>query len=117
MVREADFDNQVRCQVYRFFVDEGRPPVAAETAEILATDQASVEASFGRLADAKIFVFAPGTPYIWMANPLSAVPTPFTVTTPGRRLFANCIWDGLGTIAMLGGTGMVRTWCPDCGER
>ena len=36
-----------------------------------------------------------------MANPLSAVPTPFRVTAGGRTLFANCAWDSLGIPAML----------------
>jgi hypothetical protein len=110
-------DNSVRVEVYRFFVDRARPPVAAELAEALGVDQAGVEASLRRLADSHVLVLAPGTPYIWMANPLSAIPTPFSVEARGRTWFGNCIWDGLGVVAMLGGTGTVHTWCPDCNER
>src|ERR687895_276293 len=33
------------------------------------------------------------------------------------RFFGNCIWDALGVVAMLGGTGTVTTWCPDCHEQ
>jgi hypothetical protein len=51
------------------------------------------------------------------AEPLSAIPTPFRVEIGGRRFFGNCIWDALGVVAMLGGTGTVRTWCPDCHEQ
>ena len=36
-----------------------------------------------------------------MANPLSAVPTPYRVYVDGRRLWANCAWDSLGIPAML----------------
>jgi Alkylmercury lyase len=110
-------DSAVRVEVYRFFVDQGRPPVPAEIAEALEMDQAAAEASVRRLAEQHVLVLAPGTPYIWMANPLSAIPTPFSVEARGRMLFGNCIWDGLGVVAMLGGTGTVRTWCPDCRER
>jgi hypothetical protein len=110
-------DNEVRVQVYRFFVDHGRPPVAAEVAEVLGTEQAAVEDSLRRLADAHVLVLAPGTPYIWMANPLSAIPTPFSVEAAGRTWFGNCIWDALGVVAMLGGDGTVNTWCPDCDAR
>lgn len=110
-------DNAVRVEVYRHFVQEGRPPVPAEVAETLALDQAAVEASFHRLADGHVLVLAPGTPYIWMANPLSAVPTPFLVEAADRTWFGNCIWDALGVVAMLGGSGSVRTWCPDCHKR
>jgi hypothetical protein len=62
-------------------------------------------------------VLAPGTPYIWMAQPLSAIPTPFRVEIGGRHFFGNCIWDALGIVAMMGGTGTVTAWCPDCHEQ
>lgn len=110
-------DTAVRLEVYRFFVDQARPPVPAGIAEAIHVDQASVEESLRRLADGHVLVLAPGTPYIWMANPLSAIPTPFSAESSGRRWFGNCIWDALGIIAMLGGTGNVGTWCPDCRER
>lgn len=109
-------DRAVRLEVYRYFVDQGRPPVPAEIAQALNMDQTSVEGSLRRLADGHVLVLAPGTPYIWMANPLSAIPTPFSVEAEGRTWFGNCIWDALGVVAMLGGTGSVRTWCPDCRE-
>jgi alkylmercury lyase-like protein len=110
-------DTAVRLEVYRFFVDRGRPPVPAEIAEALAMDQGSVEDSLRSLAEQHVLVLAPGTPYIWMANPLSAIPTPFEVQTRGRSWYGNCIWDALGVIAMLDGTGRVTTWCPDCHEQ
>jgi hypothetical protein len=109
-------DPAVRLEVYRFFIDQGRPPVPAEIAEALRMDQGSVQVALRRLADGHVLVLAPGTPYIWMANPLSAIPTPFSVLVGGRTFYGNCIWDALGVVAMLGGTGTVRTWCPDCLE-
>ena len=33
-----------------------------------------------------------------------------------RRLFANCVWDGLSIIALLGGTGRLDTHSPATGE-
>ena len=117
MTEQQGFDNQVRLEVYRFFVEQGRPPVAAEIAETLDSDQALVEDALRRLADGHVLVLAPGTTSIWMANPFSAIPTPFLVQVEERTWYGNCIWDGLGIVAMLGGTGAVRTWCPDCRER
>ena len=116
MDSEHTLDTAVRVELYRFFVAEGRPPVPAEVAEALGTDQASAEDSLRRLAGAHVLVLAPGSRYIWMANPLSAIPTSFRVEIGGRRFFGNCIWDALGIVAMLGGTGTVTTWCPDCHE-
>lgn len=109
-------DTDVRVEVYRFFVDRGRPPVPAEVGAALGLPQAAVEDSLKRLADEHALVLAPGTPYIWMANPLSALPTPYLVDVRGRTWFGNCIWDALGVVAMLGGEGTVKTWCADCGE-
>src|ERR671918_800914 len=73
---EQTVDGRVRVEIYRFFVERGRPPVPAELAESLEMDQAAVEDSLKRLAEGHVLVLAPGTPYIWMANPLSALPTP-----------------------------------------
>jgi alkylmercury lyase-like protein len=109
-------DQAVRVQVYRLFVELGRAPVPAEVAHALDLRQEAVEDALRRLADDHALVLAPGTPYIWMANPLSAIPTPFSVESGGRAFFGNCIWDAMGVVAMLGGTGTVRTWCPDCQE-
>jgi hypothetical protein len=55
-----------------------------------------------------------------MANPLSAVPTPFLVVTEQpqepRQWYGNCIWDALGVISMLQVDGKVVTSCGCCGE-
>jgi Alkylmercury lyase len=112
----VDFDTEVRLAVYRSFVERARPPVPAEVASELNTDQRSVEEAFRRLGDRHVLVLAPGTPYVWMANPFSAIPTPFRVEARGRTYFGNCIWDGLGIVVLLGGSGAVQTSCPDCGE-
>lgn len=112
----AEFDNEVRLAVYRSFVDEGRAPVAPEIAEIVSSTPAQVEDAFRRLHDAHVLVLAPGTPYIWMANPLSALPTPYTVRCNDKTFWGNCIWDSLGVVAMLGSDGSVTSLCPDCGE-
>ena len=116
-MRPNNVDTAARLEVYRFFVDHGRPPVPAELAESLETDQGSVEDSLRRLSEGHVLVLAPGTPYIWMANPFSALPTPFAVEVAERTWYGNCIWDAFGIVAMLGGTGTANTWCPDCRER
>ena len=110
------FDQDVRFQIYDFIVEHGRPPVAAEIAPQLDTTPFNVEVALRRLHDAHILVLAPGTPYVWMANPFSAVPTPYQAHVGERIFFGNCIWDSLGIIAMLGDTGRVGAKCPDCAE-
>ncbi len=113
---EPQFDNQVRLAIYDFFVAAGRAPAAAEIAREVDAQPTDVEAAYRRLADAHVLVLAPGTPYIWMANPFSALPTPFMVTARGREWWGNCIWDALGILAMFGDDGSVKTSCPDCGD-
>jgi hypothetical protein len=109
-------DDVVRLAIMRMFVDEGRPPAPNELASMVEMQQAGVEASLRRLTDAHVIALAPGTPLVWMANPFSALPTPFEVRSGDRRWWGNCIWDALGGLAMIGTDGEVRTSCPDCGE-
>jgi len=102
--------------LYERFVEDGRPPSVAATAAALGLGEAEVADAYRRLHEAHVIVLAPGTADVWMAAPLSAVPTPFKVETERGSFFGNCIWDGLGTVAMLGRSGRVETTCPDCRE-
>jgi hypothetical protein len=111
----STLDDDVRVFVYRFMVDNRRPPMPVEIGSALGIDSGEVEAALKRLADEHVLVLAPGTPYIWLANPLSALPSPFRVTAGGQQYFGICIWDALGVIAMLGDEGSVTSLCPDCG--
>jgi alkylmercury lyase-like protein len=111
-----DLDNQVRLHVYERFVADGRPPAVAETAAALGVGEDEAADAYRRLEQARVIVLAPGTLDVWMANPLSAIPTPFRAETESGSYWGNCIWDGLGVIAMLGGDGTLATSCPDCGE-
>jgi hypothetical protein len=110
-------DRRVRLHLYERFVEDGRPPSVDETAAAVELDRDDTESSYRRLEQAHVIVLAPGTTGVWMASPLSAVPTAFPVETERGAYFGNCIWDALGVVAMLGGNGRVSTTCPDCGER
>jgi hypothetical protein len=112
----STLDRDVRLAVYRRIVEEGRPPTAPEMAVGLGVAALEVEASLRRLSDGHVIVLAPGTPYIWMANPFSAIPTPFEVEVGDRRYFGNCIWDALGISACMDADAHIRTYCPDCSE-
>lgn len=75
------------------------------------------EDSLRRLAETEgALVLLPGSPYVWMAEPFSAVPTSFTVESGSQRWWGNCIWDALAILALLGRDGTVSTSCPDCSE-
>jgi hypothetical protein len=112
----SERDHKVRLHVYERLVAEGRPPTHTETASALGITETGAAKAYRRLAEERVLVLAPGSLRIWMASPFSACPTGFWVETPRGGYWGNCIWDGFGVIAMLGGTGTVYTSCPDCGE-
>jgi hypothetical protein len=115
-VSTDDVDRDVRLFVYERFVADGLPPTVEEVRKGLSLGPGEAEASFERLEDGHVLVFAPGTRNIWMANPLSAFPTPFRVETARGEYWGTCIWDAFGVVAMLGGDGVVRTSCACCGD-
>jgi hypothetical protein len=109
-VDEADL--RLRNLTYELFVELGRAPTAAETGLAAGAD---VREGWRRLHDAHALVLdAAGE--IRMANPFSAVPTPYRVQTRGRWWYANCAWDAFGIHAALGADGRIETNCADCGE-
>lgn len=110
------FDTLIRLQIYRDFVETGRPPSTARLAEILQTPLAEVRAGMERLAAGKVIVLQPESRELMMAAPLCAVPTPYLVHAGGRSYFGACVWDALGIMAMLRRDAALETSCPCCGE-
>jgi hypothetical protein len=111
-----EHDLRLRSETYRLFVDLGRAPTAGEVAEACTVEVADVSAGWRRLHEQHALVLDPATSAIRMANPFSAVETPFRVQADGRRWFANCAWDAFGICAALHTDGRIETACPDCGE-
>jgi hypothetical protein len=75
-----------------------------------------VRDGWDRLHEAHALVLDADTGAIRMANPFSAVPTPYRVNAAGRLWYANCAWDAFGICAALHVDGRVESACPDCGE-
>ena len=114
---DADSVNEVRLEVLEIARRTGHVPDAEEVGGRLGRPGSEIGAAFSRLAEAHVYVLEPGDPSrLRMANPFSAVPTPFTVECDGQRYFGNCVWDALGIVALQGGQGVVSTGCPDCDE-
>jgi hypothetical protein len=108
-------DRAIRIATYARFVRDGRAP----TPEEMATDQGVApdvsRAAWRRLHDEHALVLD-DTGSIRMANPFSAVPTPFRVEADGRSWYANCAWDAFGIGACLRVDSEFETTCADCGE-
>src|SRR5918911_1258109 len=109
------FDKVVRHHVYDYVMREGLPPTIAETSSALSFSPEEVRASFQRLADGHILVLQKGSGEVLMANPFSAMPTPFLVKAGGRSYYGNCIWDAMGIPAMLKQDAVVEASCGCCG--
>jgi len=77
---------------------------------------ASVRESLERLAAGKALVLQRDSREVLMANPFSAVPTPFAVRANDTLYYGNCIWDALGIPAMLRADARIDSSCGCCGE-
>lgn len=109
-------DVLVRNVTYQLFVDRGHPPNVADVATAAGSTADEISASWRRLHDAHAIVLHPDTTELRMANPFSAVATPYRVHAAGRSWFANCAWDAFGICAALHVDGRIETSCPDCHE-
>ena len=110
-----DFERQVRETVFQTLRDTGRPPSPSSIAASLGVATADVTSALHSLADGHRLVLRPGTDEVWMAHPFSAIPTDFVVRSRGREWFANCAWDGLAILALVG-DGTLTTRSPATGE-
>jgi len=61
-------------------------------------------------------LLVPGTQRILMANPFSAVSTPFRVYFGGSRYFANCAWDTVALHVMLEKEARIESFCHHCAD-
>jgi hypothetical protein len=113
-VDSASFDRQIRAYVYDAIFRQGAIPTADAIAAGLTCLPSDVVAAFQRLAQGHVFVLQRDSDDILMANPFSAVPTPFQVEVERDIYWGNCVWDALGILAMLKRDGRVLASCGDC---
>jgi Alkylmercury lyase len=107
---------EVRNLTYRTFVELGRAPSIDEVAGAAGLSSVEVEVVWRELHRAHALVLKAASNEILMANPFSAVPTPYRVQAAGRWWYGNCAWDALGICAALRTDGRIETSCPDCDE-
>jgi hypothetical protein len=108
-------DLAIRNTTYRLFVELGRAPTVDEVAAATGEGSAEVSVAWRRLHDGHALVLDEAG-NLRMANPFSAVETPFVVEAAGKTWFANCGWDAFGIGAALHVNSTIHTTCPDCGE-
>jgi hypothetical protein len=109
-------DLALRNVTYRQFVELGRAPTTEEISRAAGSTIGEVAAGWQRLHDQHALVLDPDIHELHMANPFSAVPTPYRVLAADRWWYGNCAWDAFGICAALHVDGRIETSCPDCGD-
>lgn len=102
------FDRQVRTEIYKLFISGREVVDSAALAESQGWDVAGVSASLGWLQQNHMLGLVPGTDRVQIANPFSGIPTDYVSLIDGRRWYANCAWDGLAVLSLLGDGQMRR---------
>jgi Alkylmercury lyase len=107
---------ELRQVVYREFVEEGRPPTAAEAARRLQIGVEEVLAGWGRLHDRQALVLDEDRVGVRMAHPFSARQMHFVVASADQKWWGGCAWDSFGIMAALDQQVLVATTCLGCGR-
>ena len=98
-------DRIVRAKIYELFVDG----VHEIDASMLGVDRHEADASLDRLVEEHRLVLDDER-RVMMAHPFSGIDTGHSATIGDRTYWANCAWDALAILALLG-DGVAR--CPD----
>ena len=107
----------IRTHVYAHFAATTHAPTAAAIARAFAISPAAAGEALLALHDRHALFLEPGTTTIRLANPFSAVPTPYRVVAGGLTYTANCAWDSFGIPVALGAAGArIESTCAATGR-
>jgi hypothetical protein len=106
----------VRLEVYRSFLERGRPPTQEELAARLGLDTDQVRACLAELHERRHLVLAADGAIV-MAHPFSAIPLGFSVMGRATLWWGGCAWDAFALPHLLPDERevLVSTRCPACG--
>ncbi len=107
---------EIRAFVYDHFKETARPPSVEDTAARFDLTNEEAGLAYEELNQRHAFFLEPGTYNILMANPFSAVETPFKVHASDKTYFANCAWDSLGIPAALHSDAKIEATCSQSGQ-
>ncbi len=109
-------DLEIRHRIYQFFADACRAPSSDEIAGLTGMSTEDVRLAFRRLHDRHMIFVEPATGEIRMANPFSAIPTDYRVSSGNKTWWANCAWDAFAILAALHADGRITSTWADTGE-
>jgi hypothetical protein len=95
-------DREVRYRVYAALAATARAPTAASLAEPLGVETVDLRAALERLHAAHALVLDEATREVRMALPFANSPTAYRVESGDRAWDANCAWDALAMVRLLG---------------
>lgn len=107
------FQRRVRAAVYTGFRDRAESPTSSQLAAHFGVQQVDILGAFSALAGEHCLVLDKDSE-VWMAHPFSAIDTDHVVRIGERKWFANCAWDALAILAVLG-DGTFETRCAASG--
>ena len=106
----------VRTFIYQHFAATAHAPGLADLQQHFGLEQEEAVDLLLALHDIHALFLDPGTTNIRIANPFSAVPTPFVAEVNGKRYWANCAWDSFGVIAAIQAEeGAIHATCAQSG--
>jgi hypothetical protein len=108
-------DEELRLDVYRSFVLDGRPPDVGRLATERDVDRPAVRSALRRLAQARHLVLDQHD-RILMAHPFSAIPLGFAAMGTRTLWWGGCAWDSFALPHLLPAEDsiLVSTRCPAC---
>jgi hypothetical protein len=92
----------MRHRIYQDFARTGAPPSLGALSRDLSLTADEARATLRELGRRHAVTLTDAGDAVLMANPFSAVPTPFRVRAGKVSYWANCAWDMLGVPAALG---------------
>lgn len=111
-----DTTKAMRKYIFDYFLENSRAPVLEELMGRFGLDRAGAAEALEALETAHHVIRVPGTDRILMANPFSALATPFRVKVDSKAYFGACAWDSVAYHVMLGKDTEVDSYCHHCAE-
>jgi hypothetical protein len=110
----SPIERRVRAHVIQSLREMRPVHNVADIAAVLEIPQERVVEALHSLADQHRLVLLPSSDTVWMVHPFSAIDTDFVVHSEERTWFANCVWDGLSILGLVG-DGWLETHSPQSG--
>ena len=106
----------VRKYIFDHFFEYTTAPPLEEVMERFKLTRKEAFESFRELEADHHITMVPGTQRILIANPFSALSTPFRVFVGNKRYYANCAWDTVAIHVMLELDAQIESFCHHCAE-